>query len=194
MIYQLSGVIVAKKKDFVVVENNGIGYKIFTSVETYNHLPALNEPVALFCHLYVREDRLDLFGFFAEKELQLFEHLISVSGIGPKSAVGILGVASISQIEAAIVSGKTDLLTKASGVGKKIAERLVLELKGKVTTEDQADVVTRIESDIQVEQALIALGYLRHQVREALQHVSKDVQGVEARLKEALRVLGTGRQ
>ena len=190
MIYSISGKVVLKNKDFVVIENNGIGFKIYTSLETYNKLPKKEETVHLFSHLYVREDKMDLYGFQTESELHLFGLLIGVSGIGPKTALGVLSVASIQQLEAAIASGKIELFTKTPGIGKKTAQRVILELKNKVVAKDE-ETIQRLEIDIQAEEALVTLGYSRTQARESLRNISKKIKGVEARLKEALQMLSS---
>ncbi|OHB22506.1 MAG: Holliday junction DNA helicase RuvA [Parcubacteria group bacterium RIFCSPLOWO2_01_FULL_48_18] len=189
MLYSLSGKLIEKKKDFVVAEAGGIGFKVFTSRETANHLPQPPANIKLFCYLYLREDRLELYGFRSEEEMRTFELLNSVTGIGPKSALGILGIASLDRLKAAIAEGKNELLTRASGIGHKTAERIILELKDKISEGDHKTAVEAMESDLQVEEALTALGYPRPQARETLRKVSKETQGIEARLKEALKIL-----
>jgi len=189
MIHFVSGKLQGKNKAFAVVENNGIGLKIYISQATFQLLPKVDSAVKFHCHLHVREDKLDLFGFLNEEERTMFVMLIGVSGIGPKSALGILSVASIEQLKAAITSEKIELLSKASGVGKKTAQRIVLELKNKVGTTADGATVAAVEADMEVEEALVALGYPKHQARVVVKKLSKETEGLQARLREALQIL-----
>jgi Holliday junction DNA helicase RuvA len=134
-------------------------------------------------HHAVREDAEDLFGFETLDELSLFELLISVSGIGPRSALGLLGLADVSVLAGAIGRGDADYLTRVSGVGKKTAQKVVLELKDKVTGFAASEANTE---DADVIDALIEMGYTRAHAREAIKTVSDSIQGVPARLKAAL--------
>ena len=133
MIYSIYGTLALKKENYAVVEAGGIGFKIFMPKSIVANLPDAGASVKIFSYLNVKQDGMDLYGFLSPKELELFERLISVSGVGPKSALGIMGVAAADQIAAAINEGKSELLTRVSGVGKKTAERVVLELKGKLS-------------------------------------------------------------
>src|SRR3989304_1430438 len=133
MIYSLYGKLVGRKENYIILEAGGIGFKVFLSLRAAQSLPQLGSNIKLFCSLYNRENEpFELFGFLTEQELYLFDKLNTVSGIGPKTALAILGVAPIEQLIAAINAGKTELLTKASGIGKKTAERVILDLKGKL--------------------------------------------------------------
>lgn len=187
MIYSLSGKLISKKTGFVVVEVGGVGFKIIASMNVVESLPQLGGTVTLFSYLYVREDKLELYGFASEQELAFFERLISISGIGPKSALGILSITKLDQLIAAINEGKVDLLTKASGVGKKTAERVVLELRGKLQSASSEKIVKQMESDLDIEEALIGLGYTRQQARGAISKIDPEMKGFEERIKEALR-------
>ena len=128
-----------------------------------------------------------IYGFSSEQELNLFGKLNSVTGIGPKTALGVLTIAKIDQIAAAINQGKADLLTKASGIGRKTAERIILELRGKLKSESSEQIVGRMESDLDIEEALIGLGYSRQQARNAISKVDAKTASFEDRLKEALK-------
>ena len=128
-----------------------------------------------------------IYGFSSEQELNLFGKLNSVTGIGPKTALGVLTIAKIDQIAAAINQGKADLLTKASGIGRKTAERIILELRGKLKLESSEQIVGRMESDLDIEEALIGLGYSRQQARNAISKVDAKTASFEDRLKEALK-------
>lgn len=187
MIYSIFGKLIAKKEYFIVVDVGGIGYKLFISLGTAQNLPSLGSEIKVFCYPYLRQDGLELYGFLTEKELSLFEKLNSVSGVGPKSALGILGVAKTNQLIAAINEGKIDLLTRVSGIGKKTAERIILELKGKLKIEDSAKILTLMESDIELEETLISLGYTKQEAKSAISKIDPKISGFKERLKEALK-------
>ena len=189
MIYTIKGTLAAKRENAVVIETGGMGFLVAVSGQTYAALPPTLDEVRLFCHLAVREDHLELYGFGSESERSLFELLISISGVGPKSALNVLGLASVRDLNAAIAEAKPDLLTKASGIGKKTAERIIVELKHKVVSAEKKEIVAAMETNISVEDALVNLGYSRAQARDALAGVAATVLGIEARLKEALKNL-----
>ncbi|MEK7611928.1 MAG: Holliday junction branch migration protein RuvA [Patescibacteria group bacterium] len=187
MLYGIQGTLRAKRENFIVVETGGISFRVAISAHTLANLPETGSEVKLFTHLHVREDALQLFGFQTELELKFFEQLNSVSGVGPKSALGVMSIANTEQLIAAINDGHTELITRASGIGKKTAERIVLELKGKMNWGKSQDLVTLMESDVELEETLVSLGYSRTDAKQALQGVPKEVQGFKARLREALK-------
>jgi Holliday junction DNA helicase RuvA len=187
MIYSLSGVISLKGKGFAVVEAAGVGYKVTCPLSVLSRLPQVGGEVKLLTHHHVREDASDLYGFLTDAELSLFESLISISGVGPKSAMGIMGVAQTADLIAAINEGRVDLLTKASGVGKKTAERVVLELKGKLTFTDNAGKISAMEGDLELEETLIGLGYSRAQAKAAIGKLDPKIKEFNERLKAVLR-------
>lgn len=189
MLYSISGTVILKGENFLAVEAGRIGFKIFASTRTIRRAGALGSETKLFTHFHVREDALELYGFLSEGELSFFELLISVSGVGPKSALSIIDVADLEELSAAIHEGRPDLLTKASGIGKKTAERIIIELRNKVESSRSGAVVEKMETDADLVEALSNLGYRREEAREALTKVPKEIVGVEARLKEALRLL-----
>lgn len=189
MIYSIKGPVAAVSEEFAVVESGGIGFKIFMSERGLKSLLRGSE-ASLFCHLHVREDALDLYGFPAAEELEFFELLLGISGVGPKSALSVLDVASLAELGAAIQESRPDLLTKASGIGRKTAERIVLELKGKVRVGGAEEMVRKMEGDSDLVETLVGLGYRRDQAKSALEKVNKETVGLEARLREALKVLG----
>lgn len=187
MFYTISGILAAKKEHFFVVEAGGVGYKLHASKAAATKLPSVGTQMKVFCYLAVKQDALDLYGFLSEKELELFERLISVSGVGPKSALNILGVAAVDPLVAAINEGKIDLLTRVSGVGKKTAERVILELKGKLTLPGSGEMITLMESDVELEETLVGLGYTRAEAKAAVAKIDPAVSGFKERLKEALK-------
>lgn len=190
MISYLEGKILEKNEKFFTINIGSVGYRVFSHQRVLEKIPAIDQDVSIWTHLYVREDALDLYGFPDKEELEFFETLISVPGIGPKSALGILEVASVNNLKQAIVSEDETFFTKVSGVGKKTAQRLILELKNKLakTTipikgSDSAEMAEAID-------ALVSLGYRERDIRKILQEVPKDVKGVEAKVKAALKILG----
>lgn len=185
MFYALSGKLAQVSRGFAVLDVQGVGYKLSISLSTAADLPPVGSPASLFTHLAVREDALELYGFSTERELRLFELLTSVSGVGPRSALGLLSLAPSDLLAAAIGGGDVALLTKSIGIGKKTAERIVLELKTKLT--DFARPIH--EKDGDVFDALVGLGYARSQVREAMQKLDAELTTPEERLKAALRLV-----
>jgi Holliday junction DNA helicase RuvA len=189
MIYGVSGKLAAKGESFMVVETGGFGLKIFASGQTIRRAGSVGRDIKLFTHFHIREDAMELYGFLSEDELSFFELLISVSGVGPKSALSIIDVADLEELSAAIQEGRPDLLTKASGIGRKTAERIIVELRSKMKSSRSGAVVEKMETDVDLIEALSNLGYRREEARDALAKVSRETMGVEARLKEALRIL-----
>jgi len=190
MIYTVSGRLSVKKENFAVVDIAGVGMKLFLHRRGLDSLPPLGETVKFFSYLHVREDALELYGFQNEEELKLFELLNSVSGIGPKSALGILDVAPIKELTSAIKEGRADLMTRASGVGSKTAERIILELRNKVSVQHSEEAVKKMESDADIVETLSGLGYRKEEIKSALQRLPEGAgTGLEERLKAALKLL-----
>ena len=189
MIYSISGTLALKETNFAVVETSGLGLKLFASKGTLTALPAIGADIKFFCHLHVREDALDLFGFTTADELEFFEMLISVSGVGPRSALAILDTGPLAELSAAIKENRPDLLTRAAGIGRKTAERVIIELRTKVQSSKSGAVVEKMQTDSDLVEALMSLGYHRDQARAALAHVDEKIVGTEARLRAALAVL-----
>jgi len=189
MVHSLQGVFVEKKDSWFGLSIGGVVLRIKTSANVLNSLPQIGNSVKVFTHLHVREDALEFYGFLDENELFLFEQLIGISGIGPKSAIGILGVEKAEKLRAAISEGRSELLTKASGVGKKTAERIILELRNKMTQEGSEKIVGMMESDHDIVEALHNLGYTKGQAKEALAKIDQKIMRTEERIKEALKLL-----
>lgn len=187
MIYSLTGELKLKGDKHVNVAVGGFEFQVSMPVSSVAKLPKLGAKVHLFTFLHVREGGLDLYGFLAKGELEFFEALISVSGIGPKSALAILSVAPIDQLMAAISKGEAELLQTSSGVGKKTAERIVLELKDKVIVSGDEKTVELMKSDDDVYGALVGLGYQSRQAKEVLQKIDPKLTNASDRLKDALK-------
>ena len=190
MLYSVSGKIALKSDKFAVIETGGLGLKLFMAGRTIAALPREGDEVKVFSYLHLREDGLELYGFGSEKEQMYFEMLISISGVGPKSALSILDITNLDELAAAIKEGRPDLLTRASGIGRKTAERIILELKTKVQSAKSGLVVEKMEGDADLVEALSNLGYRREEARVALGKVDAKVAGIEERLKAALKLLG----
>jgi Holliday junction DNA helicase RuvA len=193
MIYSVSGKLALKGDNFIVVEAGGLGLQLLVAEGTLKTLPAAGNEVKIFSYMHVRENAIELYGFSSEEALEYFEMLISVSGVGPKSALAILDVAPITELSAAIKEGRPDLLTRASGIGRKTAERVIVELRTKVQSARSGFVIEKMETDADLVEALSNLGYRREEARVALTKVDAKTAGLEARLKAALAILSKTR-
>ena len=187
MIACLSGTVRRKDLNAIIVDVSGVGYKVLVTTETALEA-APSSPIFLWTHLVVRETSLELFGFLDKETLDIFELLITISGIGPKTALSILNVATPSMLRQAVASEDITYLTRVSGIGKKNAEKIVLELKDKLKTTD-ADKSVNIRAEGDVLEALISLGYSERDTRDALKKVPKEVEGTSERVKAALKLL-----
>ena len=188
MISYLSGNIIFSNDRFVVLDVNGVGYKVYTTPDTMRKAQRSVGGASFHTHLAVRENALDLFGFFDRQELEFFELLLTVSGIGPKTALGIMSIAPTEVILTAISKNDAGYLTKTSGVGTKNAQKIVMELKGKTEgfTFNEED---RTPEETDAVDALQALGYTLKESREALKNVTKTRTSSE-QIREALKILG----
>ncbi len=187
MIGYIRGSIKATRPTHLIIDVQGIGYKVFTLKETI--LRSTEGEQTFWTHLAVREDALDLYGFVHEEELRFFELLLTVSGIGPKSALGVLDIASVETLRSAIASGNASYLTNVSGIGKKTAEKIVLELKDKMSAADVAS-SGALKGDEEALEAMRSLGYSAAEARDALRNVPQDIEGGNDRLRAALKMLG----
>lgn len=188
MIAKITGKIAYFRDNYVVVEVSGVGYKIFVTEFSMGKI-AGKEEISLFTHTYVREDTLSLYGFMTLEELEMFELLISISGIGPKAAIGILSIAEPKTIRTAVISGDSSILTRVSGVGRKTAERVILELKNRIAELPGEDQGTA-KADSEAIEALISLGYTNAQAREVLKNIPDNIKDVSEKVKAALKSLG----
>jgi len=185
MITQLRGTIVEKDPEYCILDVHGVGYRVFVTPETLAHTPEDKE-LTLWTHLAIRETSQDLYGFLSREDLVFFELLIGISGVGPKSALGILGMADVATLTAAISENDTSYLTKVSGIGAKSAQKIVLELSDKV---GKLSSNGSLKEDADAIDALAAMGYSITEARDALKEVPKDVIGASARLTSALKLL-----
>lgn len=184
MIGHLKGSVLSQDLKSVILDVSGVGYKVFTNTAI---LPSgKNQTLEFWTYLAVRENALDLYGFTTKEELSFFELLLTVSGIGPKSAMAILSVATMQNLRHAIVSGDTSHLVKVSGVGKKNAEKIVLELKDKLEGLS-TDMSSSVSGDVDALEALKSLGYGEREAREALKKADGDT--TEKKVRSALKNL-----
>jgi Holliday junction DNA helicase RuvA len=187
MIASLAGTVRHKDLNSLVVDVGGVGYRVFVTGDTAVEVVP-SQSVFLWTHLAVRETSLDIFGFPEREGLEIFELLITISGIGPKTALGILNAASPATLRQAVGTGDTSYLTRVSGIGKKNAEKIVLELKDKIhVREEEKTGDARSEGDAL--EALVSLGYSERDARDALKKVPKETTGASERVKAALKLL-----
>ena len=185
MISQLRGAIVLKDPEYLIIDVHGVGYRVYVTPETLANTPEGVE-AHLWTHLSVRETAHDLYGFLSREDLNFFELLITISGVGPKSALAIMSLASTQMLTDAIAAGDTSYLTKVSGIGAKSAKKIVLELSDKVGAA-RSDAMRKDESEAL--DVLTAMGYSVKEAREALKGVPSDVVSAQERLKYALKQL-----
>ena len=195
----IKGKYIGINKDYVIIENNGIGYKIFTSGATMAEMPKVSEEVQLYLEQIVREDFIGLYGFKDREELEMFKLLISRSGVGAKAALSLLSISRINNLKYAIIMEDDKHLCRAPGIGKKTAGRIILELKDKIKTDEISEGVDIQQGfeDIAPSNsnaigealgALLALGYSEKEAENALKKVNRQ-ETVENIIKECLRVL-----
>lgn len=189
MIGRLSGILIEKNPPQVMIDCNGVGYEVGVPMSTFYNLPALGDKVVLLTHLAIREDAHVLFGFGSEEERKTFKELIKVSGIGARTALSVLSGMSVDDLAQAVTVQEVGRLTKIPGIGKKTAERMLLELKGKLGADlGAAGGVSHHDTASDILNALVALGYSDKEATLALKQVPKDVT-VSDGIKLALKAL-----
>ena len=189
MIGRLNGTLADKNPPQVLVDCHGVGYEVDVPMSTFYNLPGVGEPVSLLTHFVVREDAQVLFGFGSASEREAFRQLIRISGVGPRTALSVLSGMSVADIAQAVTAQDASRLVKVPGIGKKTAERLLLELKGKVGA-DLGAPAGHVADDAQADilQALVALGYSDKEAQASLKALPQDV-GVSEGIKLALKAL-----
>lgn len=197
MFAYINGKIVDKANNYVIIDNNGIGYKIFMSQTAIEKMKEIGELQKVFTYYHVREDNISLYGFLSNEELRMFELLLSVSGIGAKSAIQILASITPSCFALAVISNDVSKIVKIPGIGKKTAERMILELKDKLKTEQAVSKDEKIieaihedEKDSEAITALQVLGYTRKEIEKSLENINTQALSVEEIIRKALAVLG----
>jgi holliday junction DNA helicase RuvA len=188
MIGRLSGTLAEKTPPNLLVDCNGVGYDVAVPMSSFYNLPGLGESVVLLTHFVVREDAQQLFGFLTEAERATFRELLKISGVGPRTALSILSGLSVAELAQAVAQQQAGRLTKVPGIGKKTAERLLLELKGKLAPDVGGPAAVASDAHCDIVQALVALGYNEREAAAALKALPADV-GVAEGIKLALKAL-----
>ena len=188
MIGRLTGLLAEKNPPEILLDCNGVGYEILVPMSTFYNLPALGEKVSLLTHFVVREDAQILYGFGNASERAAFRQLIKISGVGPRTALSVLSGLSVEELSQAVTLQEPGRIIKVPGIGKKTAERLLLELKGKLGADMGVLVSIGSESQSDILQALVALGYSDRDAAQALKALPNDI-GVSDGIKFALKAL-----
>lgn len=167
-------------KDYIIIENNGIGYRIFTSGSTIAKIPKIDEQILLFLEQIVREDFIGLYGFLTREELSMFKLLLTINGVGAKAALSLLSISSVEKLKYAIISEDEKTIVKAPGIGKKTAQRIILELKDKIkpgelleqSSDDDQEKLLNEGTVKEAKEAMMALGYSEKEAVRALNQVN----------------------
>jgi Holliday junction DNA helicase RuvA len=189
MIGRLTGLLAEKNPPQLLLNVGGVGYEVDVPMSTFYNLPGVGQEVTLLTHFIVREDAQILFGFLTPEERRTFRELIKISGVGPRMALALLSGLSVSELVQAVAQQEAGRLVKVPGIGKKTAERLLLELKGKLGDALAPSATPASDNQSDILQALLALGYNEREAAAALKALPADV-GVSEGIKIALRTLG----
>ena len=198
MISFLRGTVASKNESQVIVDVGGVGFSVNMAPSAIARIGAVGESVTVNTHFQMRDEQPELFGFLSTEEINYFNKLISISGIGPKAALAILGTLTVSDLALAIIASDVKAITRAPGVGTKMAQRIILELKEKIDTEDavmpvgQSAPKLSLRADTEAVNALIALGASASEAQKAVMQVAEDGKSTEDIIKEALRRMSNG--
>jgi Holliday junction DNA helicase RuvA len=191
----IKGNFIGISKDYVILENNGIGYKIYTSGSTMANMPQIDDMVQLYLQQIVREDFIGLYGFLTREELAMFNLLLSINGVGAKAALSLLSISDVLNLKYAIISSDEKLLMRAPGIGKKMAQRIILELKDKIDIKKVAEdnindnsIIINNVKQLEAIEALMALGYTEKEVEKALANIDLEA-SLESIIKSSLKYL-----
>ena len=190
MISYLKGKIKLAGDSFVILDVGGVGYRVYTTNKTLGNIRGSEEEIELYIYQHIREDALDLFGFSSMVELDFFEVITSVSGVGPRIGLAILEISSVDDLKQAIGTSNVEFLTRIPGIGRKKAELIILELKNKMDVLVNGKLSAETEKDGDAINALMRLGYNRQEARLALEGVPEDVKDVGEKVKLALKGIG----
>lgn len=185
MISYLNGKIILKRDKFIILEVNNVGYKVFLSKKSILSLPEINQGLKLYCFQDVKETALDLYGFFNYEELEFFDILNDIRGIGPKVAIEISSLGPLEKLKDKIIHQDETIFQSIPGIGQKRAMTIILELTGKIKNISKQ----KISSGDEVEDALIGLGFPRQKVKEILPQIPKNLRSTEEKVKEGLKLL-----
>jgi Holliday junction DNA helicase RuvA len=189
MISFLQGKIEFKTQKYIVLNVNGIGFKILVSSRTSRNLPKIGSRAKLFCATILTRENIELYGFLSQQELEIFELLNSINGVGPKAALKILNEMRPESLLAAISRGRSDLLTRTAGVGQKKANRIILELADKIKKQKSEAEIGQMEFEFDLEEILKSLGYKQNQIREVIRKIPPKTKTIQEKIKFALKFL-----
>jgi Holliday junction DNA helicase RuvA len=196
MIAYVKGIIEESGEDYIIIDNNGIGYYISMPANEIELAKKQNGILKVHTYHYVREDSVGLYGFMDKESLNMFKFLLNVSGVGPKAALSMLSSISPASMALAIITGDEKTLCKAQGVGKKLAQRIILELKDKFKNydfiQDNENHIEEVDDSLEAVGALMALGYTRQEAASAIKKVDASGKNIEDIVKQALKVLMKG--
>ena len=188
MIGRLTGTLAEKSPPHLLIDCNGVGYEVDVPMSTFYNLPAIGERITLLTHFVVREDAQLLYGFLTAPERSTFREVLKISGIGPRTALSVLSGLSVAELAQAVAQQQAVRLTKVPGIGKKTAERLLLELKGKLAPDLSSPTSAVSDAQADIVQALVALGYSEREAAAAIRALPADV-AVADGIKQALKAL-----
>lgn len=183
MISYLSGKVIISKPDYIILDTGGVGYKIFVSIVEINE----TQKYDFFIHEHIREDCYDLYGFNKIEELELFQRLISVNGIGPKAAMAIMSSFEYEKIIQAIISEDISFFQSVSGIGRKVATKIILELKSKIAGLESENLLKSVDSGGEIIEALETLGYKKSEVQKMLPKIPENISSVEEKIRWCLK-------
>lgn len=198
MFSYINGILMNKSNNFIVIDVGGVGFKIYMSQTAIQRLGEIGENTKIYIHMHVSENDMSLYGFITDEELRMFELLVSVSGIGSKSAINMLAAISPSSFVLAVITNDITKLVKIPGVGKKTAQRIVLELKDKLDTEEAVNIqetdedIIKTDNDENIKEAIAALkvlGYGKTEIEKAFEKIDKTNLTVEELIKKGLNLL-----
>ncbi len=187
MISYLQGKIILRKEKFIILDVNNVGYKVFLSKKSISNLLEIGQNLKLFCFLDVKETALDLYGFLNYQELEFFEILNDIRGIGPKAAIELSSLGPLDKIKERILNQDEKLFSSISGIGQKKAMSIILELTGKIKDFSKEKALKGDE----VENTLVGLGFSKQKIKEILSQISKDIKDPQEKIKTALKLLGS---
>lgn len=178
-----------KTQQYVVLNVSGIGFKVLISSKTSRNLPKIGSKAKLFCATILTREDIELYGFLRREELEIFELLNSISGVGPKAALKILNEMRLESLLSAISRGRSDLLTRAAGVGQKKANRIILELADKIKKQKSETEIEQMEFEFELEEVLKSLGYKQNEIREVIRKIPIKTKTLQEKIKFALKLL-----
>lgn len=189
MISYLKGKAVLCKWGLIIIETGGVGYKVFVNpqIKIKNNIVDTQEDIELYIYEHIREDADDFYGFLTYQELELFEKLISVNGVGPKASLNIMSSADSDKILSAIISDDMSFFTAISGIGKKVAAKIILELKSKISSDTSINVIGKIDEADDLMDALQSLGYKKSEIQGLISKIPSEITSVEERVRWCLK-------